>query len=76
MIKSIKYNPYARKRMFERGVAEKDIEYALEHRHVTMPGKRKGRIRIFSWISNRCLNLVIKERPKDIWVISVAWRGE
>lgn len=32
--------------------------------------------RIFSWIGNRCLNLVIKERPKDIWVISVAWRGE
>lgn len=62
--------------MLERGVTEKDIEYALEHRHVSMPGRRKGRTRIFSWIGDRCLNIVIKERTKDIWVISVAWRGE
>lgn len=75
-VKKSIYNEYVRKRMKERGVTEADIEYALKHRDITMPGRRRGRKRIFSWIGNRCLNLVIKEGRNFIRIITVAWRGE
>lgn len=68
-------NPYVRRRMEERRVTEQNIEYAVEHRDVQMPG-RKGRKRIFSYIGNRCLNIVIKETKNRIYVVTVAWRGE
>jgi len=74
MKKKIVYNEYVQKRMKERGVSEKEIEYAVLHRDVTMPGKRKGRIRIFSRINDRDLNLVIKETQNKIKIITVAWR--
>lgn len=74
VLKKICYNEYVRKRMNERKVSREDIEYALSHREITMPGRRKGRSRIFSKIGNHHLNLVIKETEARIQIITVAWR--
>lgn len=76
MNKPIIYNAYVRKRMRERGVSEEDIKYAVDKRDIVMPGKNKGRKRIFTWIDSKCLNLVIKETLRYVVVITVAWRGE
>lgn len=75
-MKKIIYTDYIRKRMKERAVTEKQIEYALKHRGITLPSKKPGRKRIFSRIGNRSLNLVIKETYAKITLITVAWRGK
>ncbi len=61
--------------MAERGILEQDIEYALDHSDITMPGRRKGRKRIFSKVGICYLNLVIKETANRIQIITAAWRN-
>lgn len=76
MDKPIVYNAYVKKRMKERGVTEENIKYAVKKRDIVMPGRCKGRKRIFTWIDNKCLNIIIKETAKYIVIITVAWREE
>ena len=75
-MKKIIYTDYIRKRMKERGVSEKQVEYALKHRDITLPGKKRNRKRIFSQIGSKNLNLVIKETYDKIILVTVVWRGE
>lgn len=72
-MKSIIYDRHAKRRMKERKVTEREVEFVLENPDYTEQSV-KGRFNAFRWIEGRHLRVTYKEESDFILVITVVIR--
>ena len=73
LMKQIKYDRHARKRMKERDVTEDETEFVIENPDFYEPGI-KGRTNAFKFLNGRYLRVTFKEESDHILVITVTIR--
>jgi hypothetical protein len=73
MMKPIKYDRHAKRRMEERGVTEEEVEITIkEPEH--LKANIKGRQNAYRFIGERFLRVTFKEEVKHFLVITVTVR--
>jgi hypothetical protein len=73
MMKPVRYDRHAKRRMEERGVAEEEVEVAMkepEHLESSIKGRRNA----YRFIGGRFLRVTFKEEVNHMLVITVTVR--
>lgn len=73
MMKPIKFDRHARRRMKEREITEEEAEITIKEPEFTEPSV-KGRTNAFKFIGVRFLRVTFKEEPDHILVITITMR--
>jgi len=73
LMKPIKYDRHAKRRMRDRHVIEDEVKSAIEDADSLEQGI-KGRLNAFKFINGRYLRVTFKEEPEHILVITVTIR--
>ncbi len=72
-MKQIVFDRHAKRRMKERGVAEEEAEFTLEHPDAVEPSV-KGRLNSYKFVNGRFLRITWKEEADRRLVITAAIR--
>jgi len=73
IMKAIKYNRHAKRRMRDRDVIEDEVKSAIEEADF-FKQSIKGRINAFKFMKGRYLRVTSKEEPKQLFIITVTIR--
>jgi len=73
LMKPIKYDRHAKRRMKDRHVIEDEVKSAIEDPDF-LEQSIKGRLNAFKFINGRYLRVTFKEEPEHIFIITVTIR--